>query len=169
MNVVVVVDRNWAIGAKGKLLFHIPEDLEHFRDITYSHCVVYGSETLKTFPGEKPLPGRSNIILTRSEMPEINALIAHNLDELAEILCKYHTEQVFVIGGASVYEQLLAYCDTAYVTKVNASIGGADAFFPDLDSKESSWRLINEGAPQKSRTGYQYRFLVYKNEGMRKY
>jgi dihydrofolate reductase len=163
MNIIVAVDRNWAIGKKGQLLFRIREDLEYFRTLTTGNCVVYGRKTLETFPGGEPLPYRDNVVLTENESFEVDAMVAHNLDELCRIIHDYPTERIYVIGGASVYRQLLPYCDTAYVTKIDASIEGADAFFPNLDI-DSNWQMTEEGENQQSGNSVRFRFAKYRNK-----
>ena len=163
MNVIVAVDQNWAIGKKGQLLFRIREDLEYFRALTTGNCVIYGRKTLETFPGGEPLPYRDNIVLTENKSFEADVMVAHNLDELRRIIHDYPTEQVYVIGGASVYRQLLSYCDTAYVTKIDASIEGADAFFPNLDI-DPNWQMTEEGENRQSGDGVWFRFVKYRNK-----
>ena len=161
MNLIVAVDQNWAIGKNGQLLFHISEDLKRFRTLTTGHCVVYGRKTLETFPGGKPLPNRDNVVLTSNPEYQVNAKVAHNFDELRQIIRDYPTTQVDIIGGASIYEQLLPYCDTAYVTIVEDKVEAADAYFPNLDL-DPHWDLIDEGPIQQS-GDYQYRFVTYHN------
>lgn len=163
MNVIVAVDQNWAIGKKGQLLFRIREDLEHFRTLTTGNCVIYGRKTLETFPGGEPLPYRDNIVLTENKSFEVDAMVAHNLDELRRIIHDYPAEQVYVIGGASVYRQLLSYCATAYVTKIDASIEGADAFFPNLDI-DPNWQMTEEGEIRQSGDGVRFWFVKYRNK-----
>lgn len=162
MNIIVAVDNDWAIGRGGGLLYIIPKDLEHFRNLTIKKCVVYGHNTLKTFPGGKPLAHRDNIILTKDKDFEADAMIAHNLGELKVFLRDYPAEEVFVIGG-SIYGQLLPYCDTAYVTKIDASSEGADVFFPKNLDNEPSWQMDEEGPPQQS-DGIWFRFVTYHND-----
>ena len=161
MNLIVAVDQNWAIGKNGQLLFHISEDLKRFRTLTTGHCVVYGRKTLETFPGGKPLPNRDNVVLTSNPDYQVDAKVAHNFDELRQIIRDYPTTQVDIIGGASIYEQLLPYCDTAYVTIVEDKVEEVDAFFPNLDL-DPHWDLIDEGPIQQS-GDYQYRFVTYHN------
>jgi dihydrofolate reductase len=93
----------------------------------------------------------------------VDAMVAHNLDELRRIIHDYPTEQVYVIGGASVYRQLLSYCDTAYVTKIDASIEGADAFFPNLDI-DPNWQMAEEGENRQNGDGVRFRFVKYRNK-----
>ena len=149
MKLIVAVDKEWGIGNKGDLLARIRADLLNFRDLTTGKIVILGSNTLATFPGGKALKNRTNIVLHPSEEyhPE-NTTVAHSIDELLEIVKKYDTNDVFVIGGASVYRQMLPYCDTAYVTKFDKSFE-KDVYFPNLD-EDSEWELVWTGEKQVS-------------------
>lgn len=143
MKAIVNVDNNWGIGIGDKLLNHIPADMKFFRETTTGNVVVMGRSTFMTFPGPKALPNRTNIVLTRDKnwsAPDV--ITVHSLDELFETIKSYNTDSVFVIGGAVVYEELLPYCDTVYVTKVDSS-KEADKFFPNLDETEG-WKLDYE-------------------------
>ena len=149
MCLIVAVDKAWAIGKKGRLLIKNKYDLERFKSLTIGKVIVYGRKTLETFPDGKPLPDRTNIILTRDPNYVVEgAIVVHSLEELDVVLNQLQAEQgkekklqVFVCGGASVYEQLLPRCEIAYVTHFDAKIEGADAFFPRLD-KMPNWRMI---------------------------
>lgn len=147
MNLIVAVDKNWAIGNKGKLLLSIPDDMKFFRETTTGNVVVMGKTTLKSFPNERPLKNRVNIVLTRdNNFSAQDAIIVHSIDETLEALKNYNTENVYVIGGASVYEQLLPYCDIAYVTYIDYAYE-ADRYFPNLD-KMYDWKLTEESEEQ---------------------
>lgn len=160
MKAIVNVDNNWGIGIGDKLLNHIPADMKFFKETTTGNVVVMGKATFMTFPGPKALPNRVNIVITRDESwsaPDV--IVCHSLEELFKQLERYDTDTVYVIGGSSVYEQLLPYCDTAYVTKVD-SAKTADKFFPDLD-KKSDWVIKCESeAMEHNGTGF--RFVTYK-------
>ena len=117
MNAIVNVTSHWGIGRGGKLLVSIPTDLHRFRELTLNKTVIYGRKTLETFPGGKPLAGRENIILTRHpDLVVEGALICHGEDELRSLLRERYSENLFVIGGESVYKLLVPYCEKAYVT-----------------------------------------------------
>lgn len=147
MNIIVNADKNWAIGYKNKLLVSIPADMRQFRELTTGGVIILGRKTLETFPGGKPLKNRVNIVLTKKAGCKIEgALVVHSVEEALEAVKDYRTEEVFVAGGASVYEQLLPYCDTAYVTRTDFSYQG-DAWFPDLDKKEE-WQLFEQSEEQ---------------------
>ena len=122
MNIIVAVDENWAIGYRGDLLVRIPADHKMFRNETIGKVVVLGRKTMDTFPGGLPLAGRTNIVLTRNPEYQVkDAIVVHSVEELLAELKNYDTKDVYVIGGDSVYSQLLPYCDTAHVTKIDIS------------------------------------------------
>jgi len=160
MNAVVAVDKNWAIGNKGKLLVSIPNDMKRFRQITTGKIVVLGRKTLDTFPQKQPLKNRTNIILTRDMDYKVSdAIIVHSIDELLEELKKYPTEDVYIIGGDSVYAQMLPYCDTVYATNIERSYE-ADTYFPNLD-KLDEWSVAEESEEQ-TYFDLEYVFRTYK-------
>lgn len=171
MKMIVAVDREWGIGNKGDLLARVRADLMNFRNHTAAKTVVYGSNTLATFPGGKPLKNRENIILHPSmDFKVEGATVAHSLDELFSILKeRQNTEDVYVIGGASVYTQLLPYCDTAIVTKFDKSYE-KDVFIPNLDESEA-WQCSEIGEKQISNAetdtegGLEFYFTLYRRIG----
>ena len=147
MNAIVAVDSNWAIGNKGQLLIRIPADQKRFREITTGGVVVLGRKTMDTFPGRKPLPNRTNIILsTNPEYKVDDAIVVHSIEQLIEELKSYPSESIYIIGGDSVYKQMLPYCDKVYVTKIDRKYE-ADAYFPDLD-KDPDWHVVNTSEEQ---------------------
>ena len=162
MKAIVNADLNWAIGMGDSLINHIPADMKFFKEKTTGNVVVMGRSTFLTFPGQKALPNRLNIVLTTDKnwsVPDV--IVCHSVDELFEQLKRYDTNAVYVIGGAMVYEQLLPYCDTAYVTKVETS-KPADKFFPNLDNTED-WELVFNGDEQ-DHNGVKFRFTEYKKK-----
>lgn len=160
MKTIVNVDKNWGIGIGDKLLNHIPADMKFFKEKTTGNVVVMGKTTFLTFPGQKALPNRVNIVLTTDpEWSAENVIVCHSLDELFEQLERYDTNTVYVIGGSKVYEQLLPYCDTAYVTKVETD-KPADRFFPNLDETEG-WAVSDIGEVL-DHNGVEFRFTTYR-------
>ena len=132
MNIIVAVDKNWAIGKDNKLLVAIPADMKMFRQETTGKVIVLGRKTLETFPGGLPLKNRTNIILTTNKDFKVkDATVVHSIEELLEEIKKYPSDQVYCVGGDSVYKQLLPYCDTAHVTKIDFGYE-ADRYFPCL-------------------------------------
>ncbi|NCB05840.1 MAG: dihydrofolate reductase, partial [Clostridia bacterium] len=159
MKAIVAVDEAWGIGKDGSLLFSIPEDMRFFRQTTAGHTVVMGRETLRSLPGGRPLPKRDNIVLSRdpSFSPE-GVRVARSLGELAAMLGDEQT--VYVMGGESVYRQLLPYCEEALVTRVAAS-RPADRHFPALE-EQPGWTLVG-AEPVQSETGLSITFCRYRN------
>ena len=130
MNLIVAVDKNWAIGKDNKLLVSIPDDMKFFRETTTGKVVVMGRKTLESFPNGKPLKNRVNIVLTRDPNYEVkDAIIVHSKDELDKELKKYNQEDIFVIGGESIYRLMLDDCQKAFVTYVDYAYD-ADTYFP---------------------------------------
>lgn len=158
MNLIVAVDENWGIGYQNKLLVSIPEDMRHFRRETTGKVVIMGRKTLESFPQGKPLKDRVNIVITKKEKPIEGATVVHSVEEALKEAGKYNSEDVYVIGGQSIYEQFLPYCDAAYVTFIRFAYQ-ADTFFPNLDKKEE-WKRIEESEEQ---TYYdlEYTFIKY--------
>lgn len=147
MNLIVAVDENWAIGNKGDLLVRIPADHKNFRKETIGKVVVLGRKTLETFPQKQPLAQRTNIVLSRDENYKVNgAIVVHSVEELLEELKKYNDEDIFIIGGDSVYKQMLPYCDVAHVTMIDHRYE-ADAFFPNLD-EDPDWQVTASSEEQ---------------------
>lgn len=147
MNLIVAVDKNWAIGKDGRLLVNIPADQQMFRSETTGKTVVMGRKTLESLPGQQPLGGRENIILSRDPGFKVkNAIVCGSFEETAELLKTRRSQDVFIIGGQSIYRQFLPLCDTAHVTWVDYAYD-ADTFFPDLD-RNPQWRLEEESDEQ---------------------
>lgn len=141
MYAIVNVDRHWGIGRGGRLLLRLPPDMRRFRAMTLGKTVVMGRKTFESLPGGTGLPGRRNLVLSRGlgrvfpgaeAVPSVEALLTETLKP---------GEEAFVIGGAEVYKRLLPYCDTAYVTKMDADFGPADAWFPRLD-EAPDWEAV---------------------------
>ncbi len=133
MNMIAAVDKNWAIGLNNKLLVSIPEDMKFFRQTTTGKVVVMGRKTLESFPNGQPLKNRTNIVLTTDRSYQVkDAIIVYSLEELLEELKKYPSEDIYVIGGESIYRQLVDYCDVAHITKIDYAYE-ADSWFPNLD------------------------------------
>lgn len=159
MKMIVAADKNWGIGKDNSLLVSIPADMKMFRQETSGKVVVMGRKTLESFPGGLPLKNRTNIVLTQNPDYHVKgAVIVHSVEELLEELKKYPEEQVYCIGGDSVYRLLLPYCTTAFVTKVDFAYE-ADRFFPNLDERED-WELAYEGEEQ-TYFDLEYRFTRY--------
>ena len=160
MNLIVAVDKNWAIGCGNKLLVSIPADMKFFRETTTGKAVVMGRKTLESFPNRQPLKNRENIVLTSDPSYQASgAVVVHSVEALLEELNKYDSNDIYVIGGESVYRQLLPYCSTAYVTKIDHAYA-ADTYFPNLDELEG-WKLAGISEEQ-TYFDLEYVFLRYR-------
>lgn len=170
MKTIFAVDKNWGLGKNNGLLFDLKEDMRHFVSHTRGKIVVMGSNTLLSLPGGMPLKGRTNIVLNPNGMTEDATLkgyiLAKSLNELFALLKNYDSEDVYVIGGAMLYYTLLPYCDTAYVTKVDAD-GDAEVFHDNLDTL-ANWTLLEQSAPIDD-NGYTIKFCTYKNTDIKEF
>ncbi len=164
MKTIFAVDNKWGLGRKNGLLFDLKEDMRHFVAHTKGKTVVMGSNTLLSLPGSMPLKNRVNVVLnpngTQQDADEKGYILAKSLDELLQTIKQFDTNDVYVIGGAMMYHTLLPYCDTAYVTKVDAD-GNAEVFHDNLDELDN-WHLIECGTPLDD-NGYTIRFCTYQN------
>ena len=164
MNLIVAVDKNWGIGKNNKLLVSIPSDMKFFRQETMGKVVVMGRKTLESFPNGLPLQKRTNIVLTTDRSYSVKgAIIVHDIPELLEELKKYDDDQIYVIGGGKVYEQLLPYCNLAHVTKIDFAFE-ADTHFPNLDAMDD-WEITGESEEQ---TYFDLEFSFIKYERVKK-
>ena len=160
MIAIAAVDRNWAIGNKGRLLISLPEDQKgDFKKYTAGHTVVFGRKTLETFPGQRLLPNRVNVILSRNfDFEKEGAVILHSVDELEDFL-SLSADEVYLIGGASMYNSLIGLCDKAIITSIRAEYE-ADCYFPNLD-EDPSWELTEEEPPVMSEKGVEFTVRHY--------
>lgn len=162
MNLITAVDENWAIGKNNELLIRIPADHKFFRAETLGKVVVLGRKTLETFPNGLPLQGRTNIIMSTNPNYQVkDAIVVHSVEELLKELQKYHTEDVYIIGGESIYRQMLPYCDIAHITKIDHSYE-ADAFFPNLDEMPE-WKITAD-SDEQTYFDITYQFLKYEKQ-----
>ena len=152
---IVAVNRDWGIGAQGTQSVVLHADRKHFREVTRGAAVIVGRKTLADFPGGKPLPGRRNIVLTRSDLTVEGAEVAHTAEEA---LALAGSDRCLVIGGASVYRALLPYCERIHVTKIDAC-PPSDRFFPDLDASPD-WEIERE-SEEMEENGVRFRFVDY--------
>jgi dihydrofolate reductase len=156
ISAIVAVNNDWGIGYNGDLLEHIPEDLKYFKALTTGHAVVMGSKTWDSLP-KKPLPDRTNIIISH----EGNLLLENGAIrlKLEDLDLDYFETDVFVIGGGSIYQQLLPFCDRVYVTKIYKSHEQIDTYFPNLDELDD-WASAACG-PIQTYKDLTYQFWQY--------
>ncbi len=160
MKLIVAVDREWSIGNKNDLLFYIPDDLKFFKANTLDKVVVMGRKTLESFPGSKPLKNRVNIVLSRNADLKIEgAVCVAGIEGLKKEIEKYNTDDVYVLGGESVYAALLPMCDTAIITHIDAVADEADKKFPALSPDK--W-MLTEDSGEKECNGYKFKWCTYK-------
>lgn len=159
MTVILAADNDWAIGRDGGLLTNVPEDMKFFRETTKGSAVVMGRKTWDSL-SKKPLPGRENIVLSRS-VGEIDG--ARVFSDIEALLKYTDTVQgkVFVIGGAEVYKQLLPHCDEAFITRIYENFGG-DVFFEDIEH-DKDWELA-EVSPKLDSECRAIRFFHYRRK-----
>lgn len=160
MDLVVNVTENWAIGKGGDQLVYISADLKRFRQLTTGKTVILGRKTLATFPGGRPLKNRTNLVLSSSVKTIDGAEVFPDLPSLLLRLKELNSEDISVIGGASVYEALLPYCNKAYVTKTYGNFE-ADTFFPNLDKMEN-WEITQTGELLEE-NGVKFQYIDYIN------
>lgn len=160
MNLIAAVDENWAIGKDNHLLVSIPMDRKYFRELTTGKVVVMGRKTYESLPNGQVLSDRTNIILTHNPNYQVkDAIAVHSLEELRSRLEQYSSEDVYVIGGESVYRQLINECDVAHITKISYAYD-ADAWFPNLD-KRPEWTITGDSEEQ---TYFNVEFYFYRYE-----
>ncbi len=165
MKFIVCVDENWGIGKKNDLLFSIREDMRFFKNTTMGGTVVLGDKTILSLPGARPLPGRTNLVLSLDpEFAPEGVEVFPSLEALFDRLRGTDTDNVYVIGGATIYNLLMDYCDTAYITKVEAD-GEAEVFIRDIDAQQN-WKL--SACSELHRQGdLAFRFCTYHNQDPR--
>lgn len=155
---IVAVDENGAIGRQGDLLCHLPADMRHFKEVTMGHSIVMGRKTFESFP-RRPLPGRQNLVITRSagwQYPGVT--VAHSLEQAIALA---ETDTVFIIGGAQIYEQALPVVDVLHLTLIHARWASADVYFPALDPNQ--WQEVErEHHTSDHRNAYEYDFITLK-------
>lgn len=161
MKAIVAVDSNWGIGFRGNLLQRIPGDMKFFKQMTLGKVVIMGRETFESLPGKEPLKDRVNIVLSKNEcFNNEKVTICRTLNELFNELEKYNSDEVFVIGGESIYTQLLPYCKEAYVTSIKNKYV-ADKYFVNLDN-DQRWKIVSS-SDLESFNSIKYSFVNYEN------
>ena len=159
MELIVAVYDDWGIGRDGTQPIALSADRKFFRETTRGCMVIVGRRTIEDFPGKKPLPGRVNVALTRSDIDIPGFTVVNSPAEAVELAKT--TERAMVIGGGSIYKQMLSYCDTAYITKVHVT-PESDTFFPNLD-EHPDWYLA-ETIQSGEENGITYDICLYKRK-----
>ena len=156
MELIVAVYDDWGIGKDGTQPVALSADRKFFREITKGACVIVGRKTLADFPGGRPLPNRVNVVVSRSTDVIEGTVVCCSPEEAAAFAAQY--DKAMVIGGGSIYRQMLPYCTKAYVTKVHAQ-PESDTYFPDLDS-DPDWKL-KEVLLSGEEDGIRYEMCLY--------
>ena len=158
LSIIVAVAKNGAIGLNNQLLYRLPNDLKRFKALTSGQTVLMGRKTLQTLPGGKGLPKRRNVVLTTDR-----DFVAENVETVHTLAGAVFAAgaDAFVIGGGSIYRQMLPFCDTAYITKVHVT-PESDTFFPDLD-KDPAW-ILAEVLQSGEENGIAYDILLYRRK-----
>ena len=159
MELIVAVYDDWGIGCCGTQPIALSADRKFFRETTKGAMVIAGRRTIADFPGQKPLPGRVNVAITRQEIDIPGFTVVHSPEEAADLAKT--ADSAFVIGGGSVYHQMLPYCDTAYITKVHCTIP-SDTYFPNLD-QDTAWEL-KEVLQSGEENGIAYEMCLYRRK-----
>ncbi len=162
MNAIVITDQHWAIGREERLLFDLPADMTRFRTLTLNGTIIMGRRTLASFPGGKPLPKRRNIVISNNtDLSVGQAEIVSSPKAALSLAGDTKADDLWVVGGGSVYAALLPQCHRVYLTRVEAQVDDADTFFPNLD-KLPGWKLEQSSEPM-TENGLTFRFLDYVN------
>lgn len=162
MNLIVAVDSNWAIGYQNSLLVRIPADQRFFREETTGKAVIMGRKTLESFPAGQPLKNRLNVVITKDVNYSVKgAVVVHSIEEAIEAVKDYSSENIYVIGGETIYKQMLPYCNLAHVTKIDYKYA-ADTYFPNLD-QDDEWEITGE-SDEQTYHDLTYQFLRYERK-----
>lgn len=162
MNLIVAVDKNWAIGFKNELLVKIPEDQQWFRETTTGKVVIMGRKTLESFPNKRPLKNRLNIVITKDPSYTVqDAVVVHSVEEAIEAAKGYQEQDIYVIGGESIYRQMLPYCHVAHVTQIDYQYQ-ADTYFPNLE-EDPAW-VVTDVSDERTYFDLIYEFVKYERK-----
>lgn len=159
MKMIVAVDNKWGIGCNNCLLISIPKDMQYFKEHTLDKVVVMGRKTFESMPGSKGLPKRINIVLTTNKNYEADqCIVVHSEEEMFDEIARYNPDDVYLIGGASMYNKYYKHCDRLYITKIDADLN-ADTFIINVD-EDDDYDMVSESEPI-AENGVTYRFCVY--------
>ncbi|MDI9496324.1 MAG: dihydrofolate reductase [Bacillota bacterium] len=165
MKLIVAAARDWGIGNKGQLLFNVPEDMEFFKNTTMNKVVVMGRKTLLSLPGGNPLKNRTNIVLTSDvNFKKEGCIIVNSIEALFDEIKNFNSDDVFLIGGGNLYNQLYPYCSEAYITKFDAILE-ADTYLHNFD-EDKDW-LLTYASEIHEYEGLKFIFTTYKNMALK--
>lgn len=157
ISLIVAMDQHRLIGKDNQLPWHIPQDLAYFKKVTMNHKIIMGRKTFESIG--RPLPGRENIILTRDKTyTQEGCTILHSIDEIIG-MSTHSDEELFVIGGAEIFKEILPVSDRLYITKIDHVFEG-DTYFPNIN--ETEWKKVSvEKGIKDEKNPYDYQFVVY--------
>lgn len=162
MNLIVAVDSRWGIGRENGLLASIPGDMQYFKDHTMGKVVVMGRKTLESMPQRRGLKGRTNLVVTSNPNFEAErCIVVHSDEELLSELSKYDSDDVYLIGGASLYNKYYKQCDKLYITKMFADLN-ADTFIVNID-EDPDFQVVSE-SDMITENDISYRFVIYERK-----
>lgn len=159
ISAIVAVDQNWGIGYKGELLEHLPPDLKYFKELTTGHVVVMGRKTWDSLP-KKPLPNRINYVITREAKSSNEEVAYFDMNCIKMMIQKQSDYEYFIIGGGTIYKELLPLCDRVYVTKIEKSYKNVDTYFPINLDKDPNWE-VSTCTELRDYKDIPYAFLTY--------
>lgn len=155
MSIIAAIGKNRELGKNNALLWDIPEDMRYFRDMTNGHAIIMGQKTYESIG--RPLPNRTTLVLTQDRLfKAVGCLVCYSLKEAVILAQQYEKDEIFIIGGASVYSQYLHDVDRLYLTRISASFD-ADVFFPEY---EAIFTTLIETKKQKEASMYKYDFVI---------
>lgn len=157
ISLIVAFDNNNAIGKNNEIPWHLSEDLKRFKSITMGHTVIMGKNTWLSLPF-KPLKGRKNVVISTSLQPTEGCIICKNIEEAIEITKE--DPQIFVIGGSTIYNQMINYADKLIVTHINKTFDGTDTFFPTIEFDK--WNISEQSEILfDEQSGLEFRYITY--------
>jgi len=159
ISIIVAISEDWGIGKNNELLWHIPEDLKRFRKLTMGQCIIMGKKTWESLP-KKPLPGRTNIVITHKKSLQLcDSIVMHSLEDAIKYCVTLHEEEVFIVGGGEIFKQSQDLVNRIYITLIDTYVKG-DTYYPQIDF--SNWDIISEipnKADEKNPFDYTYYIL----------
>jgi dihydrofolate reductase len=159
ISIIVAVSEDWGIGKNNELLWHISEDLKRFKRLTTGNSIIMGKRTWESLP-RKPLPGRKNIVLTDNPAEKIeNAITAYSIEDAIGKCEK--GEEIFIIGGGSIYKQFMPVADRLYITHVHKK-AAADIYFPEIDLK--LWKITEKEEFKSGENSIPYTYAIYERK-----
>lgn len=163
LSLVVAASTNNAIGKNGELLWHLPNDMKFFKNVTWAMPVAMGRKTFNAL-GNKPLNGRLNVVITRQkDFTTQGIAVVSNIDDAEFLAHQQDYKELMIIGGGEIYRQSISKADKIYITRVHAVFDDADAFFPEID--ETKWQLTsNQDFFKDEKHAYDYSFQLWERK-----